>query len=101
MRTISLTLLLLVAALGTNVPTHAQVMLDMSKVTCWQYVTYKVTNPKFVSVWLSGYYHGKRGDTVVDMQQVVENADKLTTFCTKNPDMPLMQAVETALADKS
>jgi hypothetical protein len=88
-------------ALGTSVPTHAQVMLDMSKVTCWQYVTYKVTNPKYISVWISGYFHGKRGDTLVDMQQVVENDDKLTTFCTKNPEMLVMQAVEAALGDKN
>jgi acid stress chaperone HdeB len=101
MRTISLVLLTLVAALGASAPAQAQVMLDMSKVTCWQYVTYKVTNPKYISVWISGYYHGKRGDMLVDMAQVVENADKLTTFCTKNPDMPLMQAVEEALGDKN
>ena len=83
MRTISLALSILIAVFGTSPPTQAQVMLDMSKVTCWQYVTYKVTNPKYISVWLSGYYHGKSGDTVVDMQQVVENADKLTAFCTR------------------
>ena len=101
MRTIFLALLMPILASGTSLPAHAQVTLDMSKVTCWQYVTYKVTNPKYISVWLSGFYHGKRGDTLVDMAQVVENADKLTTFCTKNPDMPLMQAVEAALGDKN
>jgi acid stress chaperone HdeB len=93
--------MVLTLTLTASAPSSAQVMLDMSKLTCWQYVTYKVTNPKYISVWISGYFHGKRGDTLVDMQQVVANADTLTTFCTKNPDMPLMQAVETALGDKN
>ena len=45
-------------------PAGAQVMLDVSKVTCWQFVTYKVTSPKYLAVWLSGFHHGKSGDTV-------------------------------------
>ena len=75
----------------------AQVMLDISKITCWQFVTYKVTTPKYLAVWLSGYDHGRRGDVVLDMQQVVANADKLEAYCTKNPDVPMMQAAETIL----
>jgi hypothetical protein len=34
---------------------------------------------------------------VVDTQKLVENADKLEAFCLKNPDVPLLKAVETAL----
>jgi acid stress chaperone HdeB len=84
-------------ALSVGGPASAQVMLDVSKVTCWQFVTYKVTSPKYLAVWLSGYDHGRRGDVVLDMQQVVANADKLEAYCTKNPDVPMMQAAETIL----
>ena len=84
-------------ALSAGGPASAQVMLDVSKVTCWQFVTYKVTSPKYLAVWLSGYDHGRRGDVVLDMQQVVANADKLEAYCTKNPDVPMMQAAETIL----
>ena len=83
--------------IGVDAPARAQVMLDVSKITCWQFVTYKVTNPKYLAVWLSGYDHGRRGDVVLDMQQVVANADKLEAYCTKNPDVPMMQAAETIL----
>lgn len=84
-------------ALGGGVPAHAQVLLDVCKVTCWQFVTYKVTNPKYLAVWLSGFHHGKSGDTTIDMQTLVANADKLIDYCTKNPDIPMMQAAETIL----
>jgi hypothetical protein len=91
-------LLGLVAVVCTGaLQARAQVMLDVSKVTCWQFVTYKVTSPKYLAVWLSGYDHGRRGDAVIDMQRVVENAAKLEEYCTKNPDVPMMQAAETVL----
>ena len=76
---------------------RAQVMLDVSKITCGQFVTYKVTNPKYLAVWLSGFHHGKSGDTTVDMQTLVANADKLVEYCLKNQDVPMMQAAETIL----
>ena len=55
-------------------------MLDVSKLTCEQFVMYKVTNPKYLAVWLSGYDHGRRGDVTIDMQQVVANTQKLETI---------------------
>ena len=87
-------------ALGASVPAWAQVMLDLSKVTCWQYVTYKVTNPKYLAVWVSGYYNGKSGNTVIDMQGLLANAAKLEEYCTKNPEVPMMGAAESVLGQK-
>jgi acid stress chaperone HdeB len=85
----------LALCLGTEA--NAQVTLDVSKITCWQFATYKVTNPQFISVWVSGYFHGKAGDTMIDPPTVVANASKMQEYCTKNPDVPFMKAVETVL----
>lgn len=90
--TVFLGLLLFVSS-----PSGAQVTLDVSKVTCGQFVTYKVTNPKYLAVWLSGYDHGRRGDTVIDTQRLLANVDKLEAYCLKNPDVLMMQAAETIL----
>ena len=78
-------------------PLGAQVTLDVSKLTCEQFAMYKVTNPKYLAVWLSGFDHGRRGDVVIDMQQLVANTEKLEAYCLKNPDVPMMQAAETIL----
>jgi acid stress chaperone HdeB len=43
---------------------HAQVTLDVTKVTCRQFAAYKITNPDLLAVWISGYYHGARGEMV-------------------------------------
>ncbi len=87
----------LTLALGVANPAPAQVTVDVSKITCWQFITYKVTNPKYIAVWVSGYHHGKRGDTVLDTQQLLANAEKLEEYCAKNPDVPMMEAAEATL----
>jgi hypothetical protein len=94
LRQIAISLGLLVV--GSS-PLGAQVTLDVSKLTCEQFAMYKVTNPKYLAVWLSGFDHGKRGDAVIDMQQVVANTEKLEDYCLKNPKVPMMQAAETIL----
>ena len=88
-------------ALVVSSPLRAQVLLDVSKVSCWQFATYKVANPQFLAIWVSGYHQGKRGDTVVDTQRLVANADKLSDYCAKNPDVLFMQAVETVLGSSN
>jgi HdeA/HdeB family protein len=49
-------------ALAAAPAARAQVTLDVSKITCDQYTSHKITSPQNIAIWLSGYYHGKRGD---------------------------------------
>lgn len=84
--------LLLALELASDV--RAQVTLDLSKITCDQYVGYKITDPQNIAMWLSGYYNGKRGNTVVDTQGLNENSKKLRDYCLRNPATPVMQATE-------
>jgi hypothetical protein len=76
---------------------HMGRCVDVAAMTCQQFATYKVTNPKFIAIWLNGYHHGTRADTVVDTQQLDADTRKLEDYCIKNPNTPLMQAVETVL----
>ena len=80
---------------STTLPLSAQVTIDMAKVDCQQFATYKIAHPDRVAIWLNGYFHGKRGDLIVDTQELAGNTDKLQEYCLKNPDVLLMQAVET------
>ena len=76
---------------------QAQVSIDVSKITCDQYLLNKIANPKTVGVWLSGFYAGKRNITVVDTQALDRNSEKVSEYCGSNRNMTLMQAVETTL----
>jgi hypothetical protein len=83
---------------GAFQPAYAQVTLDLAKVSCDQWAGYKITNPQNIANWLSGYYSGKRGNTVVDTQALGTQTQRLRDFCLVNPQVPVMQAVDKLLA---
>lgn len=76
---------------------QAQVTVDVSKITCDQYLSNKVASSRTLAVWLSGFYAGKRNSPVVDTTALDRNADKVYQYCHSNPNITLMKAVETAL----
>ena len=82
----------------SSLPAHAQATLtiDASKITCDQFVHSKVGNPRTVAAWLSGFYHGQKGATTVDMAAFDKNVDQLQNFCydEKNFNVRVMDAIE-------
>ena len=81
--------------LSASSPLRAQVLIDVAKINCSQFATYKIADPDRIAIWLNGYFHGKRGDLIVDTQELAGNTDKVQEYCIQNPYVPLMQAVET------
>ena len=53
-------LMLAFAALLATSPVRAQVTVDVATITCDQFLVFSVADPRDVSIWLSGYYHGTR-----------------------------------------
>jgi hypothetical protein len=91
----------LLFALETVPAAQAQVTLDVAKITCEQFAGYKITDPQNIAIWLSGYYNGKRGNTIIDTQRLIENSNKLLYYCVTNSQLPVMHAVEVLFgADK-
>ena len=88
----------LILALAAAPSTQAQV-IDLSKITCKDWIFYKISNPNAIAEFLSGYYHGKRNDPVIDLQMLQANADKVRSYCEKqtNWNATLMQAGEQIL----
>ena len=78
---------------------RAQVTIDVSKITCDQYLLDKVTDFRTITAWLHGFYSGRRNNTVIDVQELERIADKVEEYCRSHRDMALMQAVETTLGD--
>jgi acid stress chaperone HdeB len=88
---------LVLLAMLYSVNARGQEVIDVSKITCDQFVTYKIENPKYIAIWLSGYYHGIHGDMTVDIQTLAADAKKVENYCLSKPDVPLIQAVKTVL----
>jgi acid stress chaperone HdeB len=77
---------------------HAQVTIDVAKITCDQFIGYRIWSPTTIAIWLSGYYNGKHGNTTIDTKTLEDNTSKLKQFCLVNREMPVMQAVEDLLS---
>ena len=95
MKRLQLTIATMALALAPWASADAQVTVDVSKITCDQFTLYKITDPQNIALWLSGYYHGKHDNTVVDTQQLSANLKKITNYCNLNPQQTVMKAVET------
>ena len=52
----------------------AEAALDVAKITCEQHTGYRITNPQNIVVWLSGYYSGQYGRTLLDTRIFAANA---------------------------
>jgi acid stress chaperone HdeB len=78
---------------------QAQMTLDVTKVNCDQFVHHKISEPRLIAAWLSGYYNAKRNNTVIDLQTLEENMSKVMNYCSdeKNFKVPVMKAVEQVL----
>jgi acid stress chaperone HdeB len=81
---------------------QAQVTIDVSKITCAQYVQQKISSPTLIAAWLSGYYNAKRNNLLIDPGAMEENVAKVKNFCSdeKNFKLPVMKAVESTLGKK-
>ena len=80
---------------------HAQVTVDVAKITCGQFLAFSIADPKEIALWLNGYYTGKRGgSTLLDTQALKANYDRIRSYCLMNQDTPVMQAVETLFNEK-
>ena len=77
--------------------TQAEVTLDVSKLTCEQFLGYKLTTSEKIATWLSGYHNGKSGNTSLGVHGLIANAKKLRSYCTRNSQTLVMDAVETVL----
>jgi acid stress chaperone HdeB len=90
-----------ILALGAISSVQAQVTVDVAKITCDQLTGFDVKDPRDTAIWLSGYYHGKHSNPVLDIQEFRKDARKLWDYCIRNPKISVMNAIETLLKPDS
>ena len=90
-----ITLIILITSLATRAA-DAQVTIEVSKITCEQYLGFSVADPRDINIWLSGYYHGKQGSTVFEPQRLKEIAEKVKSECfiKENAKLPVMEVIK-------
>jgi acid stress chaperone HdeB len=89
----------LILALFAVSAVEAQTTIDVSKISCDQLVLAKVASPDYIAIWLSGFYNGKRNNTVIDVETLKDNALKIRSYCLYNgKGITVMEAVEKVLS---
>jgi len=83
--------------LAVNFGAQAQMMADMSKVSCAQLLSGNA-NAVEAAIWLSGYYNGLRKNTMLDLNQFKKNAEAVIAACGTNPNKTVMQTVNAMLS---
>jgi HdeA/HdeB family len=96
MKTISMLFCSVTLAAGLAEPARAQMIIDISKVTCEQLLTAS-PNAIEVGIWLSGYYNGLRKNTQLDLNQFKKNADTVVAECRADPKKNVMQTADKLL----
>jgi len=76
---------------------RAQVTVDVSKITCDQLLMEKPVPAKYVVLWLSGYYNGKRNNTIIEPETMDKNEEKVDFYCNLHRETTVMDAVKNVL----
>ncbi|MBR1124398.1 hypothetical protein JQ628_22915 [Bradyrhizobium lablabi] len=96
MKTTTGSILLAAMLLFSSAPANAAV-LDLSTMTCKQFVESGDDTIKMVLTWMDGWYKGDSDEAVIDTDVFIENAKKFGTYCGKNPTMSIVNAAESVL----
>jgi acid stress chaperone HdeB len=90
--------ILATAALVAAAPAQAQ-KVDLSTITCQQFLEMNQQSISLILMWMAGYYSEQDANAVVDFDKMKEDATKLGTYCKENPTVGLITAAEETIAN--
>jgi len=75
-------------------PAKAQVRLDMTRVTCQQWLAYDRDTQNLIRFWMSGYYSASKNTDVLDLRYLQRNTEKVAAYCKTHGAEGLMSAIQ-------
>src|SRR5262245_35952876 len=79
---------------------HAQVTLDVTKITCTQFMHFHIAKQDDIGLLLSGNYKGKVGHNVLNTKRMKTRVNELKRSCAKRPNATGMKVREEVLGRK-
>jgi acid stress chaperone HdeB len=92
----TVSILFAAALMLSSAPANA-VKLDLSTMTCKQFIEGGEDTIKLVLTWMDGWYKGDSDQAIIDTDVFVDNAKKFGTYCAKNPTISIVNAAEEIL----
>ena len=75
-------------------PVTGQLKVDMSLLTCSQYLKSDPERQEMIAAWMSGYFSASRDQSVFDFNRFDRNTGTVTNFCKKRGGETLMSAIQ-------
>ena len=80
-------------ASAAAMPAKAQVILEMSQITCGQYLASDLERRALVAAWMSGYFSASKNLSTLDFQYVEYNKKVVGAYCRKHKREKLMSVI--------
>jgi acid stress chaperone HdeB len=80
------------ALAGTDV--KAQAVIDMTMITCKQYLESDRDRQDIIASWMSGYFNAARNNAVLDTSRFERNKATVTSYCKRHRAESLMSAIQ-------
>jgi acid stress chaperone HdeB len=84
----------LIAMLFVVSPMAMAATLDLSDLSCKQFVNYNKENTGIILTWLDAYYLSKDDPAVIDFDRMAKNGAKLEKYCSDHLDTSVSKAAE-------
>lgn len=78
----------------TSMVAQAQETVDVTKITCNQFVSAEITDPRAITIWFSGYFHGTRNNTILDVSALDKDETDLHIYCSSHLNETVMDVVK-------
>ena len=93
----SIVAMLFAAGLALPSGPAAATVLDLSTMTCKQFVEGGEDEIKMVLTLLDGWYNGDEDEAIIDTDFLVANAKKFGSLCAANPTISIVTAADRIL----
>ena len=78
--------------------THAQVSIDMARVTCADYLALSAADSAVFSAWMGGWFNQNTGHVFVDLNAYARKVASVNSWCASNPTQTVMAGLQRATA---
>ena len=83
-----------VLACGPAVPAKAQVVLDLSLITCQQLLAADAERQALIGSWMSGYFSASKNLDTLDFRYVDRNRRVVGNYCKTHKSETVMSAMQ-------
>ena len=87
---------LMLAVMAVPPASQAQILVNMSLLTCGQYLEMSPDQSRIYSAWMSGWFNQKHGYTYINFEAYVKNVENVKAWCAANPRELVMTGLERA-----